>query len=119
MNTVQRNYLEAKAAKEAADKAEAEFEKSLLKKYGRTETDIADIEDEEVFNQICKEIEEADIECRFYGDYSYLKSAEDELIKWALATVPQVKFDDKSKNLIFRHWKYRAQIISLALQIKA
>lgn len=119
MNTVQKNYLEAKAAKDAADKAEADFEKSLLKKYGRTETDIADIEDEEVFNQICKEIEEADIECRFYGDYSYFKSAEDELIKWALATVPQVKFDDDAKNMIFRHWKYRAQLISLALQIKA
>lgn len=118
MNTVQRNYLEAKAAKEAADKAEADFEKSLLKKYGRKEKDIADIEDEEVFNQICKELEKADTEYS-YSDYCNLKSAEDELIKWALATVPQVKFDDKSKNTIFRHWKYRAQIISLALQIKA
>ena len=118
MNTVQRNYLEAKAVKDAADKAEAELEKSLLKKYGRKEKDIADIEDEEVFNQICKELEKADTEYG-YSDYYYFKQTEDELIKWALATVPQVHFDDKSKNLIFRHFKYRAQIISLALQIKA
>lgn len=121
MNTVQRNYIKAKAFKDVVEKAIADLEKSLLKKYGRKEKGVFDINDKKVFNQIYEELVNAEAEYGSVYDDFYL--AEQELIKWALANVPQVqnlpqvRFDDKSK--VFSPWEYKARFISLALQIKA
>lgn len=124
MNTVQRNYLEAKAVKDAADKAEAELEKSLLKKYGRKEKYIREIKDIKVYTEIKAEFNKANTGALSYSDYCNFKRAERELIDWALTYVPEAlnvphtRFDDKTKTFCLR-WGYYADIIRIALQFKA
>ena len=119
MNIYARNYLEAKAAYEAAIEMMNEFEENFLAERGYTIKRAFAIENEEEFDRINLELgyvfENNGMSAIRYEACEKKVAAEEKLIEFALSIVP-----DKEKAILHEaaktNWKTRQQIIDLALK---
>lgn len=119
MNPYAKNYLRAKTALEAAQKAESDLEEVFLAERGYINKRIYTIDNEKEFDRLNQEfeklLEKNGMQSARHEATKAKITAEEELIRFALSIVPA-----KEKAILEQaagtNWKVREQIIDLALK---